>query len=305
MTDANNNAGKPSNQGPYDAALGYAATQGWKVFPAVRGEKKSHKAAHFSNGARWGATNNAEEIRLDFSRWPNANVGIPCGGENKFFVVEADTLQGHNIDGVAGLKELEARHSPLPATRTARSPSGSLHYYFRHPGNGTKIKNSTSAIAKGVDVRGDGGMVVAPPSRRDDGEYVWLNDLPIADAPPWLIELVKDRKPENKPKENTPEAPLHRLIAAAAVMPNDDLPWDEWNARGMAFYSATAGSDEGLAIFSAFSSKSSSKYDEDKTAAKWREYHSCPPTEITAGSVFHWANESCPRPQSGGLFLMR
>jgi hypothetical protein len=75
---------------------------------------------------------------------------------------------------------LEAKHGSLPATLEAESPSGSIHRYYKHPG--FKIKNSGSGIAPGVDVRGDGGQVVAPPSvKPGKGAYKWRNDLPIAD----------------------------------------------------------------------------------------------------------------------------
>jgi hypothetical protein len=76
----------------------------------------------------------------------------------------------------------------------AESPSGSLHRYFKHPGE-IKIKNSASELAPGVDTRGDGGMVVAPPTRRADGQYRWLNDLAFADPPPWLLAALAVQQP--------------------------------------------------------------------------------------------------------------
>src|SRR5262249_49884146 len=81
---------------------------------------------------------------------------------------------------------LEAEHEPLPDTLMSESPSGSRHRYYNYP-KGIEIGNSTSGIAPGIDVRGEGGMVIAPPSVRGDGVYRWLNDEPIADAPQWLI----------------------------------------------------------------------------------------------------------------------
>ena len=72
----------------------------------------------------------------------------------------------------------------------AESPSGSVHRYYRHPGNGIRITSRSGALARGVDVKGDGGMVIAPPSKRGDGHYRWLNNLPIADTPDWLLELL-------------------------------------------------------------------------------------------------------------------
>jgi hypothetical protein len=73
------------------------------------------------------------------------------------------------------------------------SPSGSIHYYFKHPGSSTKIKTDSN-IAPGVDVRGDGGMVIGVPSVvPGKGEYRWINDSEIAEAPGWLLDLVTAR----------------------------------------------------------------------------------------------------------------
>jgi hypothetical protein len=78
----------------------------------------------------------------------------------------------------------------------AISPSGSIHYYLRRPGNGIKIRNSASELGPGIDVRGDGGLVIAPPSVNLDGRaYRWINKLPIAAMPLWLIALTKEKPP--------------------------------------------------------------------------------------------------------------
>jgi putative DNA primase/helicase len=115
------------------AALDYA-NRGWEVFPAKSdGSKKSEKSAKFSNGHRWGKTTDLDEIRHDWRKWPDANVGIATGPQTGFFVVEADTKKGHNVDGVATLRALEAERGALPETLMAESPTGSLHYYFRWP----------------------------------------------------------------------------------------------------------------------------------------------------------------------------
>lgn len=173
------------------AALAYAA-KGWDVFPAPVGEKKSHKKAAHSGGAKWGKTRDPDQIKRDFAKWPNANVGIPTGPDNGFWVMETDTPKGKGdgVDGQASLNVLIAKHGPLPATLMAISPSGSIHYYWAWP---LEFPISTKAghIGHGVDQRGKGGMVIAPPSRRKDGVYRWLNDLPIAYAPMWLVELAR------------------------------------------------------------------------------------------------------------------
>src|SRR5262249_40265744 len=144
-----------------EAALVYADERHWHVFPAPPGKKRSYYAGDRSNGKRWGATNSALQIRKYWDEHPEANVGIACG-ESGIFVVEADTLKGHDVDGLASLQALIAKHGALPDTLMAESPSGSLHYYLKPPKE--KVWCSNSAIAPGVDVKGDGGMVIAPPS---------------------------------------------------------------------------------------------------------------------------------------------
>ena len=177
------------------AALAYAA-HGWAVFPVPPGTKRSYKSAEHSDGRAWGMTRNAEEIRRDFTRWPDAGIGIPTGAVNGIIVVETDTVAGHGIDGSNSLAQLEANHGALPDTLQAISPSGSVHRYFKHPGAGAKIKSSASELGAGIDVKGDGGMVIAPPSVRPGvGVYRWINHNPIAEPPAWLIELTKDRQP--------------------------------------------------------------------------------------------------------------
>jgi hypothetical protein len=139
------------------AALAYAKF-GWSVFPADISKppaKHPHKAGKNSNGKRWGATKNPAEIKRDFNKWKDAAVCIPTGVENGFFVVEADTPEGHDVDGVANLQKLiDGRE--WPETRMAQSPSGSVHYLFTYPDEGL-VRNSASTLAPGIDVRGEGG----------------------------------------------------------------------------------------------------------------------------------------------------
>lgn len=172
------------------AAQEYAAL-GWQVFPAPPGEKKSHKSAEHSGGRKWGATKDPAEIARDWQRWPQANVGIVCGPESGLLVIEADTEVGHGIDGIGNLATLIDQNGPLPGTIEALSPSGSRHLYFRWP-DGWDIRNSAGLVAAGVDVRGDGGMVVGVPSIKPGHAkpYRWKNPpgmFDLADCPEWLL----------------------------------------------------------------------------------------------------------------------
>jgi hypothetical protein len=177
------------------AALGYAGLK-WPVFPATPVDKKSYKSARYSGGRRWGATTDPGEIRHDFARYRHPRIGLVMGVESGIVVIETDTVEGHGVDGAASLQALEQAHAPLPATLRAGSPSGSVHRYFKHPGSGIKIMCSASRIGVGIDVKGDGGMVITPPSVNPDGRsYRWLNSLPVAPMPMWLIELTRYRPP--------------------------------------------------------------------------------------------------------------
>jgi hypothetical protein len=142
-------------------------------------------------------------------------------------VVEADTLEGHDVDGLASIAALEAEHGPLPETLQAESPSGSIHRFYKHPG--FDVTSSASVIAPGVDVKGDRGIVVAAPSIMPKGAYKWRNDLPIAEAPQWLLDrIVAGKKPKGS---STLTGPVPNAVGGGS---RDGVHYDElcwWIAR--------------------------------------------------------------------------
>jgi hypothetical protein len=145
------------------AAALECAARSWPVLPVPPRSKKGWKSEGHSGGRRWGATIDSDEIRRDWTRWPDANVGVVCGAESGFLVVEADTVAGHGVDGIAAMHALIEQHGPLPDTIETLSLSGSWHIYFRWS-QIQDIRNSAGQIAPGIGVRGNGGVVVAPPS---------------------------------------------------------------------------------------------------------------------------------------------
>jgi hypothetical protein len=289
------------------AALGLHKKFGRKVFlfPArMEGGKKWSWLSkdHAPGGLNWGMSNDPEQVRKNFSnpRWRDkCGIGIPTGLVNGIFVVDVDTVEGHGVDGIGAMRKLEREHGKLPKTLKAMSPSGSVHYYFRHPGDGIKIVSR--AIALGVDCKGDGGQVAAPPSMNSSGgRYRWLNSLPIAKAPKWLLAMVQEKEraarepdPFTQFANSTRQTSMAELTLATAMVPNPDHDWDTWNKVGMALFSATGGSVEGFKLFDAFS-KRSRKYNAATTLAKWKALHGCPPREIGAGTIIYLANEAVP-----------
>ena len=94
-------------------------------------------------------------------------IGVPTGPVNGITVLDLDVREDY--DGCENLRELGLE---IPHTLTSLTPSGGRHYYFAT--GDREIKCSASKISQGVDVRGIGGYVVAPPSNSVNGNYTWL-----------------------------------------------------------------------------------------------------------------------------------
>ncbi|MHC2661685.1 bifunctional DNA primase/polymerase [Bradyrhizobium diazoefficiens] len=296
-----------------DAAQEYARF-GWTVFPGDLTDpkhKKSHKAGRFSrSGKRWGATRDSKQIARDFKKWPDV-VCIPCGVDNNVFVLDADTKAGgHEFDGIGNLQALIDANGPLD-TRMAQSPSGSLHYYFEYPEHGS-VRDKTN-IVPGVDIRGEGGHVVAPPSLKPGGgEYKWLNRKGIARAPQWLLDLVLDKEDDGARSPGDPSAPLDKIAEALDLLSNDARSewqiiladgvikeyrgWDGWNSLALAIFAATGGSDAGFKLFDKWCRKNTTKYNEKYTHFSWyTRYVRNPPTKgIGARTLFAVVDDEHP-----------
>ena len=175
------------------AALDLAAA-GWEVFPLVENTKRPLT----THGVK-DATTGADTIRAWWERNPGANLGLAPGAD--LLVLDVDTK--HGIDGHDTLTGLEFVHGELPPTRTTETPSGGWHLYFKKPPE-LRVKNRVN-VRSGLDVRTLGGYLVAPPSVIDGKPYRWLNDAPMADAPPWLVALVTEEKQPAPPM--APQAP--------------------------------------------------------------------------------------------------
>ncbi|MBW4026336.1 MAG: DUF3987 domain-containing protein [Acidobacteria bacterium] len=148
------------------------------------------------------ASKDAAQIKSWWQQWPEANVGIVTGRESGLLVLDVD-----GEDGKASLQALIEEHGSLPKTLCALTgrmgrddKRNGCHYYFRAPAGAT-IRNSASVLGKGLDIRAEGGYVVAPPSLHPSGRlYEWLAPgivpgQPLADAPAWMLAKLADGKP--------------------------------------------------------------------------------------------------------------
>ncbi len=135
------------------------------------------------------ATTNTAMVEAWWKRRPEANIGLATGRAAGFFVLDVDGPEGEET-----LRSLEKTQGTLPPTVTVITGNGK-HFYFKYPING-EIKNKTK-FAPGLDTRGEGGYVVAPPSDHVSGRrYEWLvspEETGITEAPSWLVEFIGRR----------------------------------------------------------------------------------------------------------------
>jgi hypothetical protein len=186
-----------------DAALAYAE-RGWRIVPVPPGEKTPRL-----KGWPDRATAEPEQVARWFARSPNLNLALATGAGSRVVVVDVDGPEGR-----ASWRDLQDAYCDAPATLTCRSPrtDGGTHLYFRHPG-GT-VRNSTSKLGPGIDVRGDRGACVLPPSWRREGRYRWVDpDVPVADPPAWLVALLQPPPEATPARPIVPANPTRRLVA--------------------------------------------------------------------------------------------
>ena len=159
-----------SNTTLLKAALSYAGRT-IPVFPCEPGGKRPLTYNGF-----WDATTNERHIKPWWGRWPAANIGVPTGERSGLLVLDVDPRDG----GPKNLNTLERENGPLPRTARARTSGGGVHVFFRYPAQ-KEVCNSAGWLGPGLDVRGEGGYVMVPPSRTQN-DYEWINRSSPAEA---------------------------------------------------------------------------------------------------------------------------
>lgn len=192
---------KNSQGGNLEAALAYARI-GWSVFP-VFGIQDGRCACGAKDCKSLGkhpmtpqgfkdATRDEKQITSWWSAVPAANIGIPTGSTNGIVVIDVDRKNG----GYDSLVSAVEKHGSLPQTVTAKTGGGGMHYYYKYP-IGRKISSKVGCPLPGMDVRAEGGFVVAAPSSHASGNpYAWAegrsphNGFPVEELPePWIEAL--------------------------------------------------------------------------------------------------------------------
>jgi putative DNA primase/helicase len=168
-----------------EAALSYAK-RGWPVLPLHTpqngkcscrkndctkiGKHPRYDKGLIPNGLK-DASTDPEIIKKWWGIWPDANIGIRTGQVSGLFVLDVDAKNS----GLETIRQLEQRFGALPATSKVRTGGGGLHYFFQYPGNEVR---SVAGLWPGIDIRANGGYVVAPPSLHKSGkEYEFIKEI--------------------------------------------------------------------------------------------------------------------------------
>jgi len=174
----------PTDQAVQAAAIGYLSL-GWSVIPMQpRGKRPLIRWTQYQSER---ATQ--RDIEHWFQRWPDANVGVVTGAISGLLVLDVDARHG----GDASLAQLERACGALEPTVECLTGGGGRHLYFRHFGQ--PVPNKVG-FRDGLDLRGDGGVVVAPPSIHPNGRpYRWREGrgpdaMGPAPMPSWLQGIL-------------------------------------------------------------------------------------------------------------------
>ncbi len=163
-----------------------AIGRGWSVIPL-----KPHSKTPLGS---WKANQTLratyEELEAAFQANPDAGLGFVTGAISGKVVLDIDP----DVGGKQSMNEFVAQFGRLPQTPVVRTGGGGYHYYFAYPKAG--LRNSAGKLGDGLDIRGDGGYVVAPPSIHPNGtRYRWAegrspDDVPLAPLPTWVMTCL-------------------------------------------------------------------------------------------------------------------
>jgi len=297
-------ANRAAETGTLEAAWRYAAL-GWRVFPLhpvgadgacgcpLGGECERAGKHPALLGWPTEASTDAEVIR---EWWSGAGVrqgiGIATGEESGLTVLD--------VDGELGVESLGklAAGVGMPVTPCVQSRAGRYHYYFAYEKG---VKSQANKLGEKLDTRGDGGYVVAPPSRHATGGlYTWLQAPEKVPVAPWPEFLKKGGgaaaagKKRGRPAKETfnPANPaqVQGLVDALEHVDCDDE--EKWAGVGWIMGRAWAQSDVGFALYAAWAGRSR-KYDARATRKHYYEgSKAVRGSELrTVASILAWATE--------------
>lgn len=162
---------------------------GLLLFPAREGGERV-KAPYTKNGLD-DATNDVEQIRDYWNKWPKAAIAVPTGSDNGFVAIDLDVKPGKN-----GLETISEFEIDLTDTWAVRTPSAGMHLFYRNPHEFNVQNDVERRLGPGIDVRGERGYVIWPPSEIEVGQYRFVEgqepwSTRIADLPDAIFSRLR------------------------------------------------------------------------------------------------------------------
>ena len=175
----------------------YASQWGWAILPihtikegnctCGRSDCGSPGKHPLTPNGLTDATKDQQVIADWWKQWPEANIGVRTGQASGIIAIDLD-VKDDEVNGISNWYDLEDTHGRVH-TMTARTGSGGEHWIYKLP-DGVEVRNDAGTkLARGIDIRGDGGYIVVAPSLHISGEtYEWEDERPPSLAPEWLIK---------------------------------------------------------------------------------------------------------------------
>jgi putative DNA primase/helicase len=188
----------------------FQASEGIAVFPCSSRTKQPLTAHGFID-----ATCDIEQIKEWWAKYPDAIIGSPTGKKTNRVIVDTDSDRGEQELMLLA----EQAGAVWPETYTVKTGHGK-HFYFNYPGK-AEIGNSARRLPDNVDIRGEGGYVILPPSPHPAGGfYEIINHVPKADLPGWLLTLLVNWGPDKviEIREATPSWAMRQYCRAIAEL---------------------------------------------------------------------------------------
>lgn len=302
------------------AALFYAKTFGWRVFPlqnlvapgvcsCAKGAEcpSNNQGKHprisipSGEGAVHPATSDEKTIADWWKKWPQANIGLWLDG-SKLIVLDID--KNDKKDGFKGLQEIMAyeKQDKIVDTLVCNTPSGGQHMYFQFCEG---VPNKANSLGPGLDTWQTLHYVILPPSNHVKGIYTWAAGATApAPYPEWLKPKSRDKidgsvgatshkKAVGRPAKERldPKDPedVQRIEHALKYVDNTDR--DKWVSVGFIIARAFEWSDKGFDIYDGWA-KAAHNYDAKKTKEQYYvQSKTVPAKPLTAASVFEWARQ--------------
>lgn len=293
-----NDTGEEKPNPRLDAALAYVEKLSWSVVPlhwidqgrcscgdphTGNNAAGKHPHARYAPNGTHSASKDPATVRRWYESEPRLNIGIALGHASNIVVLDVDPRNG----GDDALMQIVKRYGEVPATASAYTGGGGVHYIFKDTGQRVK------SPGKGLDALSNGKLIVVEPSTHASGKaYAWDNEADplqgcvIADPPLWFVDLVKR---ENMRSPLKPAAvgylDTHKIadIRAALEFLEPDN-YKTWIDVGQALHATEA--PEAFEIWDTWAQKSA-KYTNGETQTKWGGF--TVGRGLNVESIFAWA----------------